>query len=499
MLEVDSIVNSLGHSDDLVVREIKFGSRNGVFIFLSTIVDKKLLEDLIQQIQMNQAPWGPEAVTDPAGLFIRSKIAVSQIQPLDPAQGVSRFVSQIVTGKTIVFIEGFGQAFSLETLKVPKRDPGQPLVEASSRGSQIGFVEQAEDNVALLRNRLRSESFCVKKYVIGVRSQANVYVCYIRDIIHPLAVDTLHKRLSAVNIDLISQSSSIGERVVDNHYTPFPLLRPTQRIDNTARVLNQGKFVIIVDGDPNVLLGPATIQDFYQTEDDYSHSFYEATFIRWLRMIAFILALFLPSLYVAYTEYNPELLPLTLGLRVAASRVGVPFPAVIEVLAMELVIEILREASMRMPKQMGQTIGIVGGLVIGQATVAAGLVSDILIVIIAITAIATFVPPSYEISTAWRMIKYFIFTAACLFGLLGVLVAFLIVLFHLASLKSFGVEYISPLGGKSFKDFADLFVRLPVFSLRKRASHMSPQDITGEQPYSDPQPHPQLSKEERKP
>lgn len=485
---VQTINDILKGNDDLEDRPIRFAGRRASMVFFQTIVQKQQLMSIIEELQKFKQSDQGEPLTKEVVTQHLNVVSAKECETIEDA------VMNILSGLTALFIEKENKIILLNTVNVPKRNPEKPDIETSTRGSQIGLVESAEDNVALLRNRIKDRGFRVKKYTIGKRSKTAVYLCYMENIANPIAIKTVKQRMDAIDIDMVNQSSDIEMRIKDMHYTPFPLMRPTQRIDNVTKEISQGKFVVISDGDPTVIMGPASIQDFYQTMEDYSHTFWEASFIRWLRVMAFIIALLLPSLYVALTEYNPEFLPLTLSLRIAESRAGVPFPAVIEVLMMELVIEILREATLRMPTQMGQTIGIVGGLVIGQATVSAGLVSNILIVIIAFTAIASFVPPSYEIAQAWRLMKYFIFICTCFFGFYGMLLSLIIIQFHVASLKSFGVNYLAPLGGRYFKDWGDFFIRKPLWSLTGRSDqNHTKQDKRGDF-YQDPVPHPELNK-----
>ncbi len=486
---IEQIREILAENDDLQDRPIKIAGKRAVLVYIQTIVDKQQIMYIIEELQKYDKAAPTANLTKEVITKHLNAASANQCETVEEA------IDNLLMGLTALFIEGEKKVILLNTVSLPKRTPSLPNIETSTRGAQIGLVESGEDNIALIRSRIKNSSFRVKKYSIGKRSKTAVYLCYLEDVANPIAVKTAKQRLQAIDIDMINQSSDIEMRIVDMHYTPFPLVRPTQRIDNVAKEIGQGKFVVLTDGDPTALLAPATLQDFYQTIEDYSHTFYDATFIRWLRLFTFFIALFLPSLYVALTEYNPEFLPLTLSLRIAESRAGVPFPAVIEVLMMELVIEVLREATLRMPKQMGQTIGIVGGLVIGQATVSAGLVSNILIVIIAFTAIASFVPPSYEIGLAWRMIKYFIFISTCFFGFYGMLLAFIIVLFHIASLKSFGVGYLAPFSGRYFGDWVDLFIRIPLWAFTGRSNQNHPLQDQRAKLYKDPVPHPELEKE----
>jgi hypothetical protein len=401
----------------------------------------------------------------------------------------------VTQGDLVLLIDGVVPAIVIGAAHVEHRAPEQPFIETSIRGTQISFVENLDINIGLLRKGLITETLHIKKFKIGYRSRKSVAVAYIGDVANPVAVETVIQRLQSIHIDLVSQGAAIEQRLSEHPWSLFPTTRVTQRIDSTLRELNQGKIAILVDGDPTILLVPVSIQDFFQTEEDYSHTFWEATFIRWLRIISFLLSLYLPSLYIAFVDYNPELLPKVLGLQVAWSREGVPFPAATEVFIMQIVVEILREATLRMPKQMGQTIGIVGGLVVGEATVQAGIVSNILIVVVALTAISVFVSPSYEFAIVLRLGSWLMFLAATLLGLYGITLASVYLVYEMAALKSFGIAYLDPFSGEHFRDlFVDGVFRLPVTIMNRRTDHMHTQDRTGESDYRNPVPHPQLQK-----
>lgn len=481
---------TIGTSDDYMVRVVEIMGTSAALLFISSVTDPSGLSDVLQSIHEHSFPRRkPKNMVQ---YMIEEVISASDAIFMT---NLFELREAIVSGNIVFIMDGDTPAIVMGAQKVEHRTPDQPFLESSSRGSQVSFVEDIHVNVGLVRKALKTDSLRVKKMKIGYRSRTEVAVIYMEDVANPIAVDTVMKRLTMIHIDVISQSAAIEQRIVDNHWTIYPLARVTQRIDSSIREINQGKILILVDGDPTSILVPATLQDFFQTEEDYAHSYFEATLIRWLRAIAFVFALFLPALYIAFVDYSPELLPKTLGLQIAKSREGVPFPAVIEVVMMQIVIEILREATLRMPKQMGQTLGIVGGLVVGEASVAAGLVSNILIIVISMTAISVFVTPSYEFATVLRQTSWFMIVAAGVLGLYGIVLFSILMLYHWSSLKSFGVSYLDPFNGEHIRDvFTDGIIRLPVMMADRRASHLHTQDDTGASDYHNPVIHPQLEK-----
>jgi len=401
----------------------------------------------------------------------------------------------ISSGKLVMLLDGHPPAIVISAKAVEHRAPDQPILETSTRGSQVAFVENIDINLGMIRQYMSTDTLVIKRWSIGVRSHRVVAMVYVRDIANPILVETVSKRLEAIHTDIINGSAAVEQRIVDHPWSLFSLVRMTSRVDGTCMELNQGKVAIVVDGDPTVLLAPATFQDFFQTVEDYMHTWWEATFMRVLRVIAFILAVWLPALYIAFVDYSPDLLPKTMALQIAQSRQGVPFPAVMEVIIMQLVVEILREATLRMPRQMGQAISIVGGLVVGEATVQAGIVSNVLLIVVALSAVSVFVTPSYEFTVMSRLGGWVMIVAATLLGFYGVVLATIWTLFEICNLYSFGIPYVDPLGGDHVKDvFLDGLVRLPITVLDRRPEHLHPVDTTGETDLMVPMPNPQLEK-----
>ncbi|WP_067622418.1 spore germination protein [Alicyclobacillus acidiphilus] len=487
---LEYFAQTLGLSDDFIVRTVEMNGVSAALVFYSSVCDKRSIEDTLRSVHTHRFPRRmpknlaqymiERVLTGADAIFMWNMFEIREA---------------VASGKLVLLMDGTSPAIVISAKAVEHRSPEQPTIESASRGSQVSFVEHIDINLGQIRQSLATDTLVIRKWVIGYRSHRTVALIYLRDIANPTLVDTVAKRLEAIHIDHISGSAAIEQRISDHPWSMFNLTRTTQRIDSVGRELNQGKVAIIVDGDPTVLLAPATFQDFFQTEEDYVHSWMEATFVRWLRIVSFVLAVWLPSLYVAFADFSPELLPKTMALQIAQSRQGVPFPAVMEVFIMQVVIEILREATLRMPKAMGQTIGIVGGLVVGQAAVEAGIVSNILIIIVALTAISVFVTPSYEFAVVIRLGAWLMIIGATFVGFYGIVLGTMWILYEICNTKSFGVPYVDPFGGDHVRDvFIDGLVRLPITVMDKRAEHLHATDRTGNTDYNEPAPHPQLEK-----
>lgn len=481
--------DTAGQSDDLVVRKTKVSGSDAAVIYYTTITDPQVIDTILGAVQDHDFPrsLSHKEMPDYLSNHVIPSGNVIFIQNLwEVREALSR-------GEIVLLVDRLSVAITTGAMKVTHRAVSPPLVEASSRGPQIALVEDIMTNVGLMRKMLAVDTLTVTSFYVGYRSRTQVVMMYQHDVANPNLVETAKKRIEAVHIDKLTGSATLEQRIVDNHWTFFPLTRATSRVDNCVKEVGQGKVLILVDGDPTALLIPGSIIDFFQTMEDDQHSYVDATFIRWLRMIAFVLSFYLPALYIAFTDYNPELMPQVLALQIARSREGVPFNATMEVILMQLVVEILREATLRMPKVMGQTIGIVGGLVLGQAAVEAGLVSNIVIVGISLTAVAVFVLPSYEFAVVLRLLLWINILGASLFGFYGIMIVVLAIIFHVASLKSFGIAYLTPLSGEHTRDlFLDGVVRVPIPILDRRAAHLHDQESTRAADFTDPARHPML-------
>lgn len=299
---------------------------------------------------------------------------------------------------------------------------------------------------------------------------------YVDGIVNPNIVKEVNKRLASIDMDDAPETGYIEQWIEDNFLSPFPQISHTERPDKVVAALMQGKVAILLDGTPFALIAPVTFGNTLQSPEDYYERWMVASLIRILRYVGAFIAVFLPALYIAFVSYHPGMIPSKLAFSIAATREGVPFPAFVEALLMEATMELLREAGVRLPRPIGQTIGIIGGIVIGEAAVAAGIVSPIMVIIVAITAVASFSMPSYSTAIAFRMLRFGFMAAAALFGLYGVILAYIAVNIHLVNLKSLGVPYTAPFAPSLFRDWKDLVVRSPITMLSSRPQYMQTDD-----------------------
>jgi spore germination protein KA/spore germination protein len=316
----------------------------------------------------------------------------------------------------------------------------------------------------------------VRHLIIGQRTQTDINVLYIEDIVKPAIVEDVLKRLESINIDGVLESGYVEHMIENSTFSPFPQMQNTERPDKVVGNLLEGKVTILIDGTPFALIVPAVFAQFYQSPEDYYERFFIVMLIRFIRVLSFFLALFLPSLYIAFTSYYPEMIPSRLIMAMSAGRSTVPFPSTIEAILMEAASEILREASVRIPKPIGATIGIVGALVLGEAAVKAGLVSPVMVIIVSLTTIASYTSPCYSTSISTRVLRFPMILSAGMFGLYGIMLFTLLIAIHLVSLKPFGVPYLSPLSPLNLRGMMDFIIRAPLRNLKRRPSMFHPQD-----------------------
>lgn len=345
------------------------------------------------------------------------------------------------------------------------RDVGIPTMEASAIGPQVGFIEELDTNINLIRKRLPVPELLVKEMKVGELSKTRVAVLYIDGIADPENVNTVIQRIQDIQYDHIQDSAYITSMIEDNSNSLFPQSISTERADRIAAGLTEGKIIIAVDGSPNLVIVPVTFMESLIAIEDYSYSWIIGNFFRLLRFVAVFISMLASPMYVAIMTYHYELIPARLLETLVGSRVYVPFPPFLESLFLELMIEMVKEAGIRLPFKIGQSLGVVGGIVIGQAVVEAGLTSNVLLILVGLGTLASYTSPVYKFSNTVRFSKFPLIFLAQWFGLLGVFFGFQFTAIHLLRLTSLGHPYVSqyPLRRTSFQD---LWFRLP-FSMQK--------------------------------
>ncbi|MGG1677343.1 spore germination protein [Neobacillus sp. NRS-1170] len=376
--------------------------------------------------------------------------------------------SAILGGDSVLLLNGQNTGYRLDTKGWPQRQLNDPQNEISLKGAHQGFVETGTQNIALIRRYIPHHELILKEMTIGLRGKTKVSLLYLRDVASDDVLRELETRIQNITVDAIINTGELIEFIEDNPYSPFPQIMLTERPDTAVSHILQGRFVIVLDRSPSVLIAPTNLMSFFQAVDDYGTRWLLSSFIRVSRFLAFIITLFFPASYVAFISYNFEVIPMELLLSIAESRIQVPFAPVLEAVIMETILELMREAALRLPTPIGQTIGIVGGIIIGQAAVAVGIVSNIMIIVVAVTAIASYNIPNYDMSSAIRLLRFPMMLAAAMFGVVGIVIGWMTIVGHLVSLESLGTPYGTPLAPFRFADMKDAFLRFPLWTMKSR-------------------------------
>ncbi|MBE9918144.1 spore germination protein [Paenibacillus donghaensis] len=456
---VDHVMNIFSNPPDLVNHMFTVSPNLYAYcLFIETLVDKNKIEHELLRFLAEESLKSELGSSEEIINVLRSRIPFSSILV---TTDVNHCIQRLLSGWSLLVVSSSNQVLLLDVSKINHRSVSEPIMESTVLGPQEGFTEDITVNLSLLRKRIRNVNFRIEQFIIGTETGTKVNLIYLDHIAPVAVVNEFRKRIDSIQIDSVLDSAYVEEWIQDKTISPFTTLLKTERPDVAASHLLEGRVSVLVDGTPDTLIGPITLFQLFIAPEDYYQRADIATLLRWLRMLSFMLAVFVPSLYIAVLTYHQELLPHALLINLSAQREGVPFPAMVEAVIMITAFEVLREAGLRMPRIAGPAISIVGALVLGEAAVAAGLVTAAMVIVVAITAISNFVSPSYNFSITQRLLQFFYMTLAGFMGLFGVLCGVLFTVVHLASIKSFGVPYLSPVAPAFFTDWKDVLMRVP--------------------------------------
>lgn len=453
-----------GNSADVVIRRLKIGKEElpAAIVYIAGLVDEQLvsqslLEDLIDipSVQPEQAVC----------LIYDKTLAIGGVKEEEKWKIL---YAGLVAGSTLIFVDGADKALIASTEGGEHRSIQEPSTQVSFRGPRQGFTESLQTNISMIRRYVKTPDVWVEKMEIGHETNTDVALMYINGICDKKLIKEVRKRLKHIDIDSILESGYIEQLIEDAPFSVFPTVYHTERPDVVAGNLLEGRFAIIVDGTPFVLIAPALFIQFFQSVEDYYSRFDIATSIRVLRVLIFFISLVAPGIYVAATTFHQEMIPTQLLIVIAAQRETVPFPAVIEALTMEVAFEILREAGVRLPRVVGSAVSIVGALVIGQAAVQAGIVSPAMVIVVALTAIASFATPAFDMAISARLIRFLFILSAAVMGFYGLILGIIMMFVHLCGLRSFGFPYMSPLAPLTPGGLKDSILRAPLWADEKR-------------------------------
>lgn len=488
--ELEANLTTLKHifqdCSELVCRYMEHGGKkSAALVYLDGLVKTDILEEHLLRPLLEEGQGG--RLPSP-GAMAASGVSLSQLAKTGTWKDTVR---AIVGAQACLLVDGSPEASVLDVTGGMRRGIEEPTTESVVRGPREGFTEDVRVNMALVRFKIKSPSLKTIPFTIGRETRTTVVLSYMEGLADPGVVKEAKKRLAGIDIDGILESGYIEELIEDEPLSPFPQLQYTERPDTVAANLLEGRIAIFTDGTPFILLAPVTVWQLMQASEDYYERYLISTLLRWLRLLFIFVALFLPSLYIAVTTFHQDMLPSTLILSIAASREAIPFPAIVEALIMEISFEALREAGIRLPKTVGQTVSILGALVIGQAAVQAGIVSAPMVIVVSMTGIASFTIPRFNLAISIRLLRFPMMLLAAGFGIFGMIVGTMLLAAHMAHLRSFGVPYLSGVAPYEKGAGKDIFVRVPWWKLDQRPRFLSKSNRRRMKPGLMPSPPPE--------
>ncbi|SHH92039.1 spore germination protein [Clostridium grantii] len=461
---IDLIINEIGAKSIVNIKKILMGKNkdiNAAIIFVSGLVnndsiDRDVLTPLMFKVNEE--------------LILKESTAEYICKRYIPMSGtivetdINKVIESIKSGKTAILIDGVESFIVADTVGGERRSITDSPSESAIRGPREGFVENIEVNISMIRRRIKDKNLEIETFKLGRRSQTDLALIYIEDIVDKDVLNEVRNRIMTIDVDLVDDTGVLEQYIEDSSYSIFPQIYGTERPDIINANLMEGRIAIILGGTPYVLTVPGIFVEFFQAVEDYNERMIISSFSRFLRIIAIFIIITLPSIYLALIQYNAELIPVKFINPIVQSRRGIALTPLFEVLAMEIVVEFLREGGLRLPPRIASTLSIVGGIIIGNTAIESKIVSPTTLLVVGISVIATFLIPSYEMSLSIRFIRFPMLIITSAMGFLGLTAGVFFLIIHLFSLESFGVPYIC------FKksDMKDIFIRSTSWKMNKR-------------------------------
>ena len=449
--QVSLIRTALGNPSDLTVRRVSDGI---VCVFLSPLVEQGAIRHSLVE-PLSKSSW----------LELQEKGQAARVLPVadvSEARSVEAAVDRVAEGEIALIVHGRATPYTLDLRGRVARQISPPISEPSVRGPRDSFTERLSDNLALVRQRIRNRNLRVRELTVGRDTHTKAAVCYLEGPSSPEMVDAVIQRLAAVTTPAVVDSSYLVPYLSNRTWSLFPPVAATERADRVCAAVLQGRIVVICDNSPFALVIPIQLVTLFQANEDHYNLAIHSFLLRTVRVIGWLAATLAPALYIGIASFNPGILPAHAVMTIAAARHGVPYPPVIEVLIMDIALEMLAEASVRLPKYVGGAATVVGGLILGTAAAQAKLVSNVMIIVVALTAIGSFAIPDYQNQLSWRAVRYVFTLAAAFLGIIGMSTVGLIVLAHACSIDVLGVSFMSPIAPWRWTAMAkDVAMRVP--------------------------------------
>lgn len=468
-------VYSIPVNSDIILREfdIVYGcmSVRAFIIFFDGMTDREVINNyILKPLMVNSIMPLKDTAESLEDYIVRQLMPHCQVSI---NKAYKKAVEEVNFGGCALFVDGLAVCFTADVKGWDHRGIEKPNNEIIIKGPQEAFNEVLRTNSAQIRKRLKDEDLIVEDVLVGKVSRTPCSIMYIKDVVNEALVAEIRRRLEGIRVDYLLDAGALEQLIEDSTIYPSPQMISTERPDYVSELLVSGRVAIIVDGSPNVLVVPITAYDLMHSPEDNYIRYPYVNLLRYIRYVAGFLALLLPGLYVAVTNYHHEMIPTDLLLAIEASREKVPFPSLVEILLMELSFELIREAGLRVPGPIGPTLGIIGALILGQAAVAANIVSPILIIIVAVTGIGSFAIPNYSLAYSIRILRFAFIFLGVLAGFLGITMGLFIAGSWSTALKSFGVPFMAPLGPRTSNKFKNVIFKAPEWKMENRPDYLN--------------------------
>nr|WP_092073654.1 spore germination protein [Dendrosporobacter quercicolus]NSL47984.1 spore germination protein [Dendrosporobacter quercicolus DSM 1736]SDM64975.1 spore germination protein [Dendrosporobacter quercicolus] len=466
---------ALRDCDDVKYRTFETIGRKALLVYLDGMTDTVMLEknvlETLMQAEEPQSAAGFELEKTLSTLFTTSSLTV--------VTNTAVALEAILIGHALILLDGVAKGIVIGSIKHVKRNVETARSEGSVRAPFDAFNETLQDNIVLIRRRSRDPQLKVRIIRVGERTKTALAVIYVANLVKPGLVEELFRRLEAIHTDRILLATNLSEAITDHPWTPFPQVIDTEMPERVVASLYEGRVAILTDNTPFCLIVPCTYTAIMQSTDDFSVQPVIGSLLRLTRHVAAFVAIYLPAIYIAIVSYHPGILPTPLAISIAELRAKTPFPSFLEAVMMEVLLELIQEAVVRLPNKLVGVASMLGAFVIGTTVVQAGLINPLLVVVTSVTAIASFSISSYNFGIALRALRIPMFIAASVLGLYGVIISALLVTIHLCSLRSFGESWLGGAGDITLlQDWKDGIVRLPARYLRSRPKEMGGQELS---------------------
>lgn len=461
---LDVIKKQIGEKSPLVIRPFIIGNqkkKNCAVVYVAGMADKNFIDrDILYPLMIHGREDFENNIDLPKYLCERYITAGS----IKVEKDLATAINEAKRGRTLVVIDNEEGIIISDTSGGEYRAVSEPINEATVRGSREGFVEKLGTNVAIMRRRIKDKNLIIENMTLGKRSQSDIAIIYIDDVVDKDVLSELKKRLSVINTDNVPLTGAIQQYIEGSPYSIFPQTFTSERPDVIEAGIMEGRIAVILEGTPAVFTVPSVFIEFFQAVEDYSQRLVVSNFVRIIRILTLFIIITFPSIYLTFINYNGELIPIKFIVPIVESRAGIALDPFTEIIVMEIIVEFLREGGLRLPMKIGQTLSVVGGIIIGDAAIKARIVSPATLLIVGVVTVATFLIPNYDMALAIRFIRFPMLIITNFYGFLGIAVGWFFIIVHLFSLESLGVPYFS----LHKSDLKDSIIRAPLWKMNKR-------------------------------